>query len=71
MNLDYSGSVDGVKFAGGTAENQTLKIGSHTFIPGFEEQMVGMNIGEEKDLNVTFRPSITRRSWRARKPSST
>ena len=54
VNLDYSGSVDGVKFAGGTAEGQTLKIGSHTFIPDFEEQMVGMNIGEEKDLNVTF-----------------
>ena len=54
VNLDYSCSVDGVKFAGGTAEGQTLKIGSHTFIPGFEEQMVGMNIGEEKDLNVTF-----------------
>ena len=54
VNLDYSGSVDGVKFEGGTAEGQTLKIGSHTFIPGFEEQMVGMNIGEEKDLNVTF-----------------
>ena len=54
VNLDYSGSVDGVKFAGGTAEAQTLKIGSHTFIPGFEEQMVGMNIGEGKDLEVTF-----------------
>ncbi len=54
VNLDYSGSVDGVKFAGGTAEGQTLKIGSHTFIPGFEEQMVGMNIVEEKELNVTF-----------------
>ena len=54
VNLDYSGSVDGMKFAGGTAEAQTLKIGSHTFIPGFEEQMVGMNIGEEKDLEVTF-----------------
>ena len=54
VNLDYSGSVDGVKFAGGTAEGQTLKIGSHTFIPGFEEQMVGMTVGEEKDLNVTF-----------------
>ena len=54
VNLDYSGSVDGVAFAGGTAEGQTLKIGSHSFIPGFEEQMVGMNIGEEKDLNVTF-----------------
>lgn len=54
VNLDYSGSVDGVKFAGGTAEAQTLKIGSHTFIPGFEEQMVGMNIGDERDINVTF-----------------
>ena len=54
VNLDYLGSVDGVAFAGGTAEGQTLKIGSHTFIPGFEEQMVGMAIGEEKDLNVTF-----------------
>ncbi|MBQ9741416.1 MAG: trigger factor, partial [Kiritimatiellae bacterium] len=54
VNLDYAGSVDGVAFAGGTAEGQTLKIGSGSFIPGFEEQMVGMNIGEEKDLNVTF-----------------
>lgn len=54
VNLDYAGSVDGVAFAGGTAEGQTLKIGSHTFIPGFEEQMVGMSIGEEKDLDVTF-----------------
>ena len=54
VNLDYSGSVDGVAFAGGTAEGQTLKIGSGSFIPGFEEQMVGMNIGEEKDLDVTF-----------------
>lgn len=54
VNLDYAGSVDGVAFAGGTAEGQTLKIGSHTFIPGFEEQMIGMNVGEEKDLNVTF-----------------
>ena len=54
VNLDYAGTVDGVAFAGGTAEGQTLKIGSHTFIPGFEEQMVGMSIGEEKDLDVTF-----------------
>jgi len=54
VNLDYAGTVDGVAFAGGTAENQTLKIGSHTFIPGFEEQMVGMSIGEEKDLPVKF-----------------
>ena len=54
VNLDYAGSVDGVAFAGGTAEGQTLEIGSHQFIPGFEEQMVGMAIGEEKDLDVTF-----------------
>lgn len=52
--LDYSGYVDGEKFAGGTAEHQTLVIGSGHFIPGFEEQMVGMQIGEERDLNVTF-----------------
>ncbi len=52
--LDYSGSVDGVKFEGGTAEHQSLKIGSGSFIPGFEEQMVGMAIGEERDLNVKF-----------------
>ncbi len=54
VNLDYAGSVDGVAFAGGTAQNQTLTIGSHQFIPGFEEQMIGMQIGEEKDLNVKF-----------------
>ena len=54
VNLNYSGSVDGVKFDGGTAEDQELTLGSHSFIEGFEEQMVGMNIGEEKDLNVTF-----------------
>ncbi len=52
--IDYSGSVDGVKFDGGTAENQTLVIGSHNFIPGFEEQIVGMNIGDSKDIKVTF-----------------
>ena len=52
--LDYSGSVDGVKFEGGTAEHQHLVIGSGSFIPGFEEQMVGMAIGEERDLNVKF-----------------
>ena len=54
VNLNYAGTVDGVPFEGGTAEEQELKIGSGQFIPGFEEQMIGMNIGEEKDLNVTF-----------------
>lgn len=52
--IDYSGSVDGVKFDGGTAEKQTLVIGSKSFIPGFEEQIIGMNIGDEKDINVKF-----------------
>lgn len=52
--IDYSGSVDGVKFDGGTAEKQTLVIGSGSFIPGFEEQIVGMKIGEDKDINVKF-----------------
>ena len=54
VTFDFAGYLDGEQFEGGTAENYTLKIGSHTFIPGFEEQMVGMNIGEERDLNVTF-----------------
>ncbi len=54
VKLNYAGSVDGVAFEGGTAENQTLEIGSGHFIPGFEEQMIGMQIGEEKDLNVKF-----------------
>lgn len=54
INLDYSGSVDGVKFDGGTAEGASLVIGSHMFIPGFEEQMIGMQVGEEKDVQVTF-----------------
>ena len=54
INLDYSGSIDGVKFDGGTAEGQTLVIGSNTFIPGFEDQLVGVKAGEEKDVKVTF-----------------
>lgn len=54
VKLNYMGTVDGVAFEGGTAEDQTLTLGSGQFIPGFEEQMVGMTIGEEKDLNVTF-----------------
>lgn len=52
--LDFAGFLGNEQFDGGTAENYSLKIGSHTFIPGFEEQMIGMNIGETRDLNVTF-----------------
>lgn len=54
VNLDYSGSADGVKFDGGTAQGQELVIGSGSFIPGFEDGMVGMNIGETKDITVKF-----------------
>lgn len=52
--LDYSGSVDGEKFGGGTAEDQTLVLGSHAFIPGFEEQLIGVKAGEQRDITVTF-----------------
>ena len=52
--LDYSGSVNGEKFDGGTAEDQLLVIGSGSFIPGFEEQLVGLKAGEEKDISVKF-----------------
>ncbi len=52
--LDYSGSVDGEKFEGGTAEDQTLVLGSHMFIPGFEEQLIGVKAGEHRDITVTF-----------------
>lgn len=52
--IDYEGSVDGVLFPGGTAEGQKLEIGSNTFIPGFEEQLIGKNIGEEVEVKVTF-----------------
>lgn len=52
--IDYSGSIDGVKFDGGTAEKQNLTLGSGMFIPGFEEQVEGMNVGETKDITVKF-----------------
>lgn len=52
--IDFEGFKDGVPFDGGKAEGYQLEIGSHQFIPGFEEQMVGMEKGETKDLNLTF-----------------
>ncbi len=52
--IDFEGFKDGVAFDGGKGENYSLEIGSHTFIPGFEEQVVGMKAGEEKDIEVTF-----------------
>ena len=54
VNIDYAGSIDGVAFDGGTAVGQPLVIGSHTFIDNFEEQIIGHNIGDEFDVNVTF-----------------
>ena len=52
--IDFEGSIDGVAFGGGKAENHELEIGSHTFINGFEDQIVGMKLEEEKDIKVKF-----------------
>ncbi len=54
VNIDYKGFKDGVAFEGGEAENYNLELGSGSFIPGFEEQLVGVSAGEEKDLDLTF-----------------
>ena len=53
-NIDFEGFDNGVPFDGGKGENFDLKLGSGQFVPGFEEQIVGMNIGEEKDIDITF-----------------
>ena len=53
-NIDFEGFVDGVAFEGGKGENFDLTLGSGQFIPGFEERVIGHNIGEEFDVNVTF-----------------
>ena len=52
--IDFEGFKDGVAFDGGKAENYPLEIGSNTFIPGFEEQLIGLKAGDEKDIKVTF-----------------
>ena len=54
IKLDFDGSVDGVPFQGGKSENYELTVGSGSFIPGFEDQLVGAKAGEELDVNVTF-----------------
>lgn len=54
VNINYEGSIDGVPFEGGKAEKQDLELGSGAFIPGFEDQIVGHNTGDELDVNVTF-----------------
>ena len=54
VNLDYDGYKDGVRFDGGKAEGHDLVLGSGSFVPGFEEQIVGMKAGDEKDIDITF-----------------
>lgn len=54
VNINFSGSVDGEKFAGGTADEYDLVLGSGSFIPGFEEQVAGMTVGEDRDITVRF-----------------
>lgn len=53
-NIDFVGKIDGVAFDGGTAKGYDLVIGSGSFIPGFEEQLVGAHVGEKVNVNVTF-----------------
>ena len=53
-NIDFDGYLDGERFDGGKAEEYSLELGSNSFVPGFEDQVVGMTIGEEKDVNITF-----------------
>ena len=52
--IDFAGFLGDIQFQGGTAENYPLKLGSHTFVPGFEEQLVGAKVGETRDINITF-----------------
>ena len=52
--IDFAGFMGDVQFAGGTAENYPLRIGSGTFVPGFEEQLIGAKLGEKRDVNITF-----------------
>lgn len=54
VNIDFDGSVEGVGFEGGKSENYDLVVGSHTFIPGFEEQLLGKNIGDDVEVKVIF-----------------
>jgi len=58
-NINFEGFLDGVPFDGGKGEGHDLKLGSGQFVPGFEEQVVGMNVGEEKDIDITFPEDYT------------
>lgn len=52
--IDFAGFMDGVQFEGGTATGFPLKLGSGQFVPGFEEQLIGVKKGESRDINITF-----------------
>ena len=58
-NIDFDGYLNGERFDGGKAEGYALELGSNSFVPGFEEQVAGMKIGEEKDINITFPEEYT------------
>ena len=64
--IDFEGFLDGKPFDGGKGENHSLELGSHSFVPGFEEQLVGMKAGDEKDLDITFPGGFIMRIWPAR-----
>ena len=59
VDIDFDGYLDGERFDGGKAEGYSLELGSNSFVPGFEDQIVGMKIGEEKDINITFPENYT------------
>ena len=59
VDIDFDGYLDGERFDGGKAEGYSLELGSNSFVPGFEDQIVGMNIGEEKDIDITFPENYT------------
>ncbi len=52
--IDFAGYMDGVQFEGGTATGFPLKLGSGKFVPGFEDQLIGVELGETRDVNITF-----------------
>ena len=59
VDIDFDGYLDGERFDGGKAEGYSLELGSNSFVPGFEDQIIGMKIGEEKDIDITFPENYT------------
>lgn len=70
VTIDFEGSVDGVPFDGGQATEYPLTLGSNTFIPGFEEQLVGAKVGDDVDVKVTFLKNIRQKNLQVKKQSS-